>query len=225
MNSQNNIVAKLNLNKYASKLILHQPEDIAYFDELQYDTEMTKEKYDLIFVFIFNMDQFKAYLDLVNRKQAIHENGYLFFAYPKKDNRKYEEYIDRDSFFQQNQVDEEGYISGSTLKFSRMVSMDDVFTVVGLKSQASKKGKQGTAKNSQRVDDYVEYIPSIRDYLSSDKELLEHYNNLTIGYQKDWARYVYSAKRSETQEKRLLQMKDILAQGYKSMDLYRRRGQ
>ncbi|WP_460318743.1 YdeI/OmpD-associated family protein [Paenibacillus sp. YSY-4.3] len=218
-------MTKLNLNKYESKLILNQPDDIAYFNELQYDTEMTKEKYDLIFTFIFNMDQFKEYLDLVIRKQVIQENGYLFFAYPKKNNPKYKEYIDRDSFFEQNEVNEEGYLSGSTLKFSRMVSMDDVFTVVGLKSHAPKKGKPGNAKSSQRVDDYVDYISSIREHLSSDKELLEQYDHLTLGYQKDWARYVYSAKRSETQEKRLLQMKDILAQGYKSLDLYRRREQ
>src|SRR5690606_28127131 len=221
MNSPTNVVAKLNLNKYESKLILNQPEDIAYFNELQYDSEMTKEKYDLIFVFIFNMNQFKEYLDLVIRKQAIHENGYLFFAYPKKNNRKYKEYIDRDSFFEQNAVNEEGYVSGSTLKFSRMVSMDDVFTVIGLKSQAPRKSKPTNAKSSQRVDDYVDYISSIREYLSSDKELLELYDHLTAGYQKDWARYVYSAKRSETQEKRLQRMKDILAQGYKSLDLYR----
>ncbi|WP_330163218.1 YdeI/OmpD-associated family protein [Paenibacillus woosongensis] len=218
-------MAKLNLNKYESKLILNQPEDIAYFNELQFDTEMTKEKYDLIFVFIFNMDQFKEYLDLIIRKQAIQENGYLFFAYPKKSNRKYKEYIDRDSFFEQNVVNEEGYVSGSTLKFSRMVSMDDVFTVIGLKSQAQRKSKRTNTKSSQRVDDYVDYISSIREYLSSDKELLEQYDHLAAGYQKDWARYVYSAKRSETQEKRLLQMKDILAQGYKSLDLYRRREQ
>lgn len=223
MSAQNNVVAKLNLNKYASKLILNQPEDIEDFKDLQYDTEMTKEKYDLIFVFIFNMGQFKEYLDLVIQKKAIQENGYLFFAYPKKNNRKYKEYIDRDSFFQQNLVDAEGYVSDSTLKFSRMVSMDDVFTVIGLKSQSPKKGKSPGTKSSQRVNDYVDHIPSLREYLGSRKELLDKYDNLAVGYQKDWARYVYSAKRSETQEKRLLQMCDILAQGYKSIDLYRAR--
>ncbi|MNJ55862.1 hypothetical protein D3C77_513810 [compost metagenome] len=206
-------------------MILNKPDDVEDFKDLQFDTEMKREKYDLIFIFIFNMGQFKEHLEFVINKQAVNENGYLFFAYPKKNNRKYKEYIDRDSFFEQNQVDEEGYVSGSTLKFSRMVSMDDVFTVIGLKSQARKKSKAANAKSSQRVDDYVDYISSIRDYLGSNKELLDKYNNLTVGYQKDWARYVYSAKRTETQEKRLLQMCDILAQGYKSIDLYRARGQ
>jgi len=42
-------------------------------------------------------------------------------------------------------------------------------------------------------------------------------------YQKDWARYVYSAKKIETQENRLLQMAEALADGYKSIDLFRRK--
>ncbi|MNI76225.1 hypothetical protein D3C73_1324410 [compost metagenome] len=60
-------------------------------------------------------------------------------------------------------------------------------------------------------------------YLESDVDVLERYRQLAPGYQKDWARYVYSAKRNETQEKRLLEMKAILAEGYKSIDLYRSR--
>lgn len=120
----------------------------------------------------------------------------IYFCLSEKNNRKYKEYIDRDSFFEQNAVNEEGYVSGSTLKFSRMVSMDDVFTVIGLKSQAPRKSKPTNAKSSQRVDDYVDYISSIREYLNSDQELLELYDHLTAGYQKDWARYVYSAKKA-----------------------------
>jgi hypothetical protein len=41
------------------------------------------------------------------------------------------------------------------------------------------------------------------------------YSQLTFGYQKDWARYVYSAKRKETQDKRLLEMETVLGAGYK----------
>ncbi|MEH7355043.1 YdeI/OmpD-associated family protein, partial [Neobacillus drentensis] len=62
-----------------------------------------------------------------------------------------------------------------------------------------------------------------KNYLNKNEELLKTYNELTFGYQKDWARYVYSAKRKETQEKRLLEMETILGEGYKSMDLYRRK--
>ncbi|MNN74643.1 hypothetical protein D3C81_1908650 [compost metagenome] len=95
---------------------------------------------------------------------------------------------------------------------------------MGLKSQVKKSKQAASTKSSQRVDDYIVKIPDIKGYLESTPSLLERYNDLTPGYQKDWARYVYSAKRSETQEKRLLEMKDILAEGYKSIELYRNRG-
>lgn len=225
MNSTKSIVTKLNLNKYPTKLVLNKPDDIDEFDELEHDSDFRQQKYDLIFIFVFNLEEMSRYLQMIIDQQAINENGYIYFAYPKKNNRKYKEYIERDSIFPHLSVDEDGYALNSQIKFSRMVSLDDVFTVVGLKSEAKKVRKSDSTKSSQCVDDYIENIVDIQKYLESDTAILEQYNNLTPGYQKDWARYVYSAKRTETQEKRLLEMKDILAEGYKSIDLYRRRGQ
>ncbi|WP_042352895.1 YdeI/OmpD-associated family protein [Bacillus massiliigorillae] len=220
MNSTKTIIEKLNLNKYPSKAILHIPEDIHDFQELQYDTFLEKEKYDLIFTFIFSEADFLKRLQQFIDKQCMNDKGYVFFAYPKKNNRQYKEYIERDRFFEIIPVDEEGYVKGSELKFSRMVSFNDVFTVVGLKSEV-KKAK--STKKSQCVDDYIEHVDDIKQYLTKNEELLSFYNSLTFGYQKDWARYVYSAKRKETQEKRLAEMDTILGEGYKSIDLYRRR--
>lgn len=42
------------------------------------------------------------------------------------------------------------------------------------------------------MDDYIHYIDHIKQYLSRNEELLATYNQLTFGYQKDWARYVVS---------------------------------
>lgn len=50
---------------------------------------------------------------------------------------------------------------------------------------------------------------------------LKFYQELTPGYRKDWARYIYSVKQQKTREKREAQMVDILSQGYKSVDLFR----
>jgi len=74
---------------------------------------------------------------------------------------------------------------------------------------------------SQCVDDYIEMIPQLKEYLSTIPKLLSFYETLTPGYQKDWARYVYSAKRKNTQQKRLDEMKDILSQGFKTKELFR----
>lgn len=222
LNPKTSIITKLNLQKYPLKLMLNKPDYIDDFNELDFDTEFTQEKYDLIFAFVFDLEQMKKYLQLVIEKNAVNEKGYLFFAYPKKNNPKYTEYIERDSIFPYISVDEEGYALNSSLKFSRMVSFDDVFTVVGLKSEV-KKTKKTANTNSQHVDDYIDRIPDIKQYLENDKNEMERFNQLAPGYQKDWARYVYSAKRNETQEKRLMEMKAILVEGYKSIDLYRGR--
>jgi Bacteriocin-protection, YdeI or OmpD-Associated len=221
MNSTKTIVDKLNLRKYESKLVLNLPEDIDEFKEIDFDASIQREKYDLIFTFVFNLEDFSNKLHKVIEEQLLSEKGYIFFAYPKKNNPQYKDYIERDQIFPYINVGEDGYVADSNLKFSRMVSLNDVFTVVGLKSE--KKKSAPTSKKSQCVDDYIEHVEDIKRYLEKNAELLSNYNSLTFGYQKDWARYVYSAKLQETQEKRLLEMEDILGEGYKSMDLYRRK--
>lgn len=221
MNSTKTIVDKLNLRKYESKLVLNLPEDIDEFKEIDFDASIQKEKYDLIFTFVFNLEDFSNKLHKVIEDQLLSEKGYIFFAYPKKNNPQYKDYIERDQIFPYINVGEDGYVAESNLKFSRMVSLNDVFTVVGLKSE--KKKAVSTSKKSQCVDDYIVHVDDIKRYLEKNQEILSAYNALTFGYQKDWARYVYSAKRQETQEKRLLEMEEIIGEGYKSMDLYRRR--
>ncbi|MBI0579041.1 YdeI/OmpD-associated family protein [Neobacillus cucumis] len=217
-NSTKTVVEKLNLNKYSNKLILQKPDDLKDFDELEFDSSIQKDKYDLIITFVFGLEEFAEQLQSVIKQNLLEENGYLFFAYPKKNNPKYDEYIDRDRLIQALPSDEEGYVLGSNIKFARMVSLNDVFTVVGLKSAPK---KASSTKNSQCVDDYIVHVEDLKQYLSKSRDLLEKYNQLTFGYQKDWARYVYSAKRKETQEKRLLEMETVLGEGFKSMELYR----
>ncbi|WP_045518460.1 YdeI/OmpD-associated family protein [Neobacillus niacini] len=223
INSSKSVIEKLNFSKYPSKFILNVPEDIEEFKTLDYDSSIKKAQYDLIFIFIFKLEDFQTYLQEAVEKQLVTKNGYIYFAYPKKGNPKYTEYIERDSIYTEKHYDEEGYYRGSSLKFSRMVSFNEVFTVIGLKSVPKKTLKTASTKNSQCVDDYIDNVEDIRNYLDKNKDVLKIYNQLTPGYQKDWARYVYSAKRKETQEKRLLEMETILSQGYKTMDLYRRK--
>ncbi|MBM7621608.1 hypothetical protein JOC95_003497 [Bacillus tianshenii] len=223
MNSDKTIIEKLNLTKYSSRLVMGAPEDLKDFKGLEHDASIQKDKYDLVFLFIYSLEEFADYIKLLVERDLVLDKGYVFFAYPKKNNPKYKEYIERDRFIEAANMDEEGYIPGSNLKFSRMVSLNDVFTVVGLKAAAKKTKKAESTKKSQCVDDYIVHIDDILEHLKNNEDILKTYNELTYGYQKDWARYVYSAKRKETQEKRLLEMETILGEGYKSMDLYRRK--
>jgi hypothetical protein len=213
------IVEKLNLIKYKKAAVLNLPEGTDYMEGLSgYDTELTDVPYDLIFAFVLDMDALKNVVNTVIEKNGLNKNGYLFLAYPKKGNSVYPTYIHRDDLFPGIGAGEDGYVGTSNIKFARMVGLDEVFTVVGLKEESK---KQTAAKPSQCVDDYIELIPSIEKDLDDTPEILAFYQSLTPGYRKDWARHVYSAQTEATRTKRREEMKMILGEGYKTRELYR----
>lgn len=223
MNSKKTIIDKLKLDKYEQIAVIHRPEDLVEeFSTITYDHQIRKDKYDCLFIFIYNLEQFNQAIREVIDRNLLVNKGYLFFAYPKKGNKQYDAFIERDVFYKELTLNSDGYIEGSDLKFSRMVSLNDVFTVVGLKCEQKKAARTST-KASQCVDDYIDRIDDLRHQLQTNEVILATYDALTYGYQKDWARYVYSAKRQETQENRLAEMQMILAEGYKSKDLYRQK--
>lgn len=217
------IVEKLNLHKFEHAVILNQPEGADFFAELTgYDTVLSPDRtYNLIFAFVLDMESLKELVNRVIRQANLRKGGYLFAAYPKKGNKVYPTFIHRDDLLEGLGSDEDGYIGTSSVKFARMVGLDDVFTVVGFKEEARGKA-QTAAKPSQKVDDYIALIPNIEQDLSDSPELLAFYSSLTPGYRKDWARYVYSAKQEETIAKRRDEMKMIMGAGYKSRELYRK---
>ena len=219
------IVEKLNLKKFEKVAVLHLPAGANYLNELEdYDTELTDSTYDLIFAFVLDMDSLKEVVNKVIDNHYLNKNGYIFLAYPKKGNKVYPTFIHRDDLLDGLGADEAGYVGTSNIKFARMVGLDDIFTVVGLKEDSKSKNKVST-KASQCVDDYIELIPQVEKDLQDTPDLLVFYQSLTPGYRKDWARYVYSAKQEATKEKRREEMKVILGAGYKSRELYRKDNQ
>ena len=155
--------------------------------------------------------------------EKISESGIIYFAYPKLKNKLGHNPIHRDGIFLYLQVDEEdGYMKNTEYKFNKMISLDENYTLIGLKYLPRKKNKKSTQK-SQRVDDYVDNIKDIEDYLADYPGELDFYKKLSPGYKKGWARYVYSAKTQKTIDKRLAEMVEILGQGYKSKELYRKK--
>jgi len=218
---EKSIVDKLGLRKFKRAAVLEQPEELNYFSDLEgYDTSLKAGAYDLIFAFVLDMESLKKLVERVIGEGKLGSGGYLFAAYPKKGNKKYDTFIHRDELMSGLGADEEGYIGTSTVKFARMVGLDDVFTVVGFKEDGAGKGKAST-QSSQRVDDYIALIPNVEQDLADAPDLLAFYRSLTQGYRKDWARYVYSAKQEETRNSRREEMKDILRSGFKSRELYR----
>lgn len=217
------IVEKLNLRNYRKTAVLYTPKDENSLAELgNADHELADEPYEMIFAFVLDMPSLQQLVKKVIEGDHLAEGGLLYVAYPKKGNKVYETYIHRDELFDGVGADNEGYIGTSSLKFNRMVGMNEVFTVVGFKNER-KKTAAASSRPSQLVEDYVAYLPNIEEDLSGAPNELAFYRSLAPGYRKDWARFVYSAVQEATREKRRAEMIAILAQGYKSLDLYRRR--
>ncbi|MGX7417634.1 YdeI/OmpD-associated family protein [Carnobacterium gallinarum] len=215
------IVEKLKLQSYSKKTILNKPIDQSYLTELSdADNALNEKNYDLIFVFVYDFSGMQQIVQQISQGNYLKEKGYLFIAYPKKGNTRYPTFVHRDEIMPGLQVDEGGYLPDSPLKFSRMVSMDDTFTVVGIKEAGKEKMKKSTA-SSQRVADSGELVVKIQEDLYKNPTELSFYNQLTAGYQRDWARYVYSAKQAITQEKRKKEMIMILENGFKTREFYR----
>ncbi|KON88791.1 hypothetical protein AF332_19630 [Sporosarcina globispora] len=212
------IIDKLKLSKYNNMAVLNQPNDYDIFNGFQ--TELSGE-HDSIFIFAYTVDEMVDHTQRVIKEDQLLEKGYLFFAYPKKGNKRYETFVHRDDIFPAMKVGEDGYVGNSDVKFSRMVSMDDVFTVVGLKRE-KKKEKKSSAP-SQCVADYEDNVKDVEKRLADYPDVLRFYQELTPGYQRDWARYIFSVKQQKTREKREEQMVEILSQGYKSVDLFRQK--
>lgn len=213
------ITKRLQLEKYADKLLLNKPDNVHEFDVLVYEATEKKQAYDLIITFVFSLDQFMETLQHVIDKNLLKPDGALFFAYPKKGNKEYKEYIGRDDFFERVEVDEDGYVKNSQLKFFKMVALNDTFTIIGLKYQAIRKSRANQL--SQCVSDYIDRIPDLQKYFAKEKDIITFFNSLTPGYQRGWARFVYSTRSETTIAKRLAEMRNIISQKYKSIDLYK----
>ncbi|WP_026561510.1 YdeI/OmpD-associated family protein [Bacillus sp. J37] len=210
------IAEKLNLSKYANLAVINQPGDYSVF--INYPTEFSKT-HDALFIFVQTVDEMINHTHHIIKHNLLVEKGYIFFAYPKKGNNRYETFVHRDEIFPAMKVGEDGYVGNSDIKFARMVSMDDVYTVVGLKREKKKVKKTSAA--SQCVADYEKNVSDVEQLLTENPSELQFFQRLTPGYQKDWARYIFSAKQQKTREKRQAQMVDVLSQGFKTMDLYR----
>lgn len=213
------IVNKLKLEKYNNLVIINQPSD---YDILPGQKNTFAKDHDAIFIFIKNIDEMVQHTQFIlSNEELLKEKGYLFFAYPKKGNKRYDTFVHRDEIFPSMGVGEDGYVGNSDLKFSRMVGMDDIFTVVGLKRE--KKNETKTTSSSQCVADYEDNVKDVEALLANHPNELEFFKGLTPGYQKDWARHIFSAKQQVTRDKRQQQMVEILSQGYKTLDLFRQK--
>ena len=221
--ASDSLTKRLGLGKFQKRAVLGKARALAddFADLEAYDTDLDSGKYDLIFSYILTLEELNERVwDTINHER-LNPEGYLYIAYPKIGNKSYDTSVHRDAIFPKLGVDDgNGYVGDSTLKFARMVKLDDTFTLVGMKNDVKGKGKP-TKASSGNVADYEKFIPDVKEYLDAEHpKTAKFYAELTPGYQRDWARYIYSAKQPATQEKRKTEMLDILGKGHKTKNLY-----
>lgn len=68
--------------------------------------------------------------------------------------------------------------------------------------------------------DYEKDIPAVADLLKDDETLFKFFNDLTPGYQREWARFIFGAKAEATKERHIEQMKIVFRAGFKSKRAY-----
>lgn len=217
-------IQKLKLEKYKTLLLWDLPQhQVQEFkdkenkisDELVLTLDKKEKPFDGVIATALNLQEMEQKIDAAWDEALLSPNGYLYLLYPKKGNKLYDQFVPRDDIMTLD-MDEEGYFKNTDLKFSKMLAYDANYTVLGVKYQVKKK--KPSKKPSQLVEDYVHRVEELQTLLAEDVKLI--YQSLTPGYQKDWARYVYSAVQEETQQKRIQEMHQILKLGYKTKQLY-----
>lgn len=213
------LVDKLGMLRYNKVTIYNLPNDVApLFAEVSF-TQTTERQSDFLLAFVFSLREMQETIMTVNQHKALAAKGYFYLAYPKVQSQRYAG-IKRDDIFPFLEVNEEsGKIGVTDLKFSRMLKLNDDFTLIGL--QWITTAPRSTTRASQKVADYEVRIPELQTRLGNLQVTLQHFNQLTPGYQREWARYVFSPKTNETQTRHFQQMISILDQGFSSVTQYR----
>jgi uncharacterized protein YdeI (YjbR/CyaY-like superfamily) len=81
----------------------------------------------------------------------------------------------------------------------------------------------GDAIMAKTLAEYEMDIPATIALLNETPKTKVFFEELTPGYQREWARYIFGAKALETRTRHIEQMKLILAAGYKSKRAYDQR--
>lgn len=215
MNSE--VARKVRLEKYKKVAVIGAPE--GYQDTLGNDVSfsLTAAPFDLCLAFVFSLEEMTRFAGQTEKDGIISPGGVLLFAYPKANNKVYAA-IRRDDIFPAFGIDPDGdgKIPDTSLFFNLMVKLDDVFTIIGLRHMEGQK-RSSENRPSQIAADYEEKIPELRSLLETSPEILTFFDGLAPGYQRNWARFVFSAVKEETKNSRFERMKRLLAEGKKTI--------
>lgn len=212
---------KLMLDKYDTIGLYNRDPYSPELEDLLGQTHLVKggQKLDVLFVHCYKLEEMKAYLESFWHEEIIQVGGLVYLVYPKLKNPHYLG-IHRDEIFPALGVDDGlGLMPGTHYKFNKMVSLNEVFTIIGLKYLKQKeidKIHAGLNKPavSGRVGDYIQCLPELKRKLKDlGQNLDQAFLSLTPGRQRNWARDIYSARTQATRNKRFKNLVDQLQTG------------
>ncbi|MBK0348006.1 YdeI/OmpD-associated family protein [Aerococcaceae bacterium zg-ZJ1578] len=205
---------KLSLNRYQHVVLVNENEHSPELSDLNLDREFSWQKqYDCVLLHVFSLTEMKEQLYRLHERQTLREGGVCYLMYPKLNNGIYPG-IHRDYLFPALEVDDAlGFLPGTHYKFNRMVSLNAVWTIIGIKHVSAKElerlSRQSDTKPSGRVADYVQYESDLLQRLTSEEQM--RFKQLTPGRQRQWLRHLYSAKTQPTKDKRLNELQNSLS--------------
>lgn len=68
--------------------------------------------------------------------------------------------------------------------------------------------------------DYEKDIPAVAELLADQPDMQRFFNDLTPGYQREWARFIFGAKAEATKQRHIEVMQTVFKAGYKSKRAY-----
>lgn len=204
---------KLRLDKYSSYAVLYR----RYATPLDALPQMSRIEgcVGLLIAFAYTLEEMSQILSLAYPTPAIQA---LYLVYPKRGNKLGLPFVGRDDIFPTLNVNiDTGVATGTNLRFNMMVSLDDNFTIVGMR-QEELSAKVKTER--QCSNDFAQEITKIEAMLSSDERM--GFALLAPGYQREWTTYILSAKGEATRIKRLEQLSEALRLGCKTINQLRK---
>lgn len=70
------------------------------------------------------------------------------------------------------------------------------------------------------LSDYEKDIPVVVELLAAEPKMQDFFNDLTPGYQREWARFIFGAKAEATKNRHIEVMKTVFKAGFKSQRAY-----
>ncbi|WP_124059242.1 YdeI/OmpD-associated family protein [Vaginisenegalia massiliensis] len=193
----------INRDPHSSELLSLVTESVESFD---WDAV-----YDAVWVHVYSLEEMRQTLYDLWEHGTIGKGGVCFLVYPKLKNPYYPR-IHRDEIFPTLGVEDAlGYLPDTHFKFNKMISLNDVFTIIGIKHVEPDRQAKRRQASSGRVGDYLHFIPELIELLErEDPVLSQAFVELTPGRQRQWARHIYSAKTETTKIKRQTELKQAL---------------